>query len=186
MQVVVGIDVGHSNMGIAVCGATRSISDFEVLFFEKYNLHFYEGALYERVNAFCDAVILPLLNCHEDSKVVIEMQPPTGLTTVENVILTRLRDHDVLRVHPKSFHIRYKLTHLDYDGRKERVSEMAEQLITNCILAYKFGNMLRKHDVADAILFCHYVLQQQLEQKYTPRLLQDFEAEIEQFRFKSP
>jgi hypothetical protein len=180
MDVVIGVDVGHTNMAVAVCMAEDGIDSFTVLFFEKYDLNFYEGSLYERVNRFFEAVILPLLNYHQQCTVAIEIQPPTGLTNVECILLTRLMDHNVVRVHPKSFHVFLKITHLDYEGRKEKVTQLADVLITNDILKYKFGNMWRKHDVADSILFCYYVLSSSHKQPTpAPQVAQD----LERFRF---
>lgn len=154
-MVYVGVDIGHSNMGVAVCSAHDG--PFEVLFLDKYDLNVYKGPLHTRVNAFFDCVLAPLLEFHRGCTVAIEIQPPTGLVNVEYVLLTRLMGQRVERVHPKSLHVFLNMTHLDYEQRKDHVTRLADGFILNPVMRHKFASMIRKHDVADAILFCHFV-----------------------------
>lgn len=177
-MIAIGIDVGHSNMAVAVCSDE---GNFEVLFFDKYDLHIYEGALHVRVQHFFEHVVLPLLLHHENCVVAIEIQPPAGLNNIEYVLLTLLADYHVVRVHPRNLHKFFHIAHLDYEARKERVCEIATGLISNPCLQHRFANMWRQHDVADAILFCYHTFDK-LKPKKEIEIPKQVVQDLEKFR----
>ena len=89
-------------------------------------------------------------------------------------------DYDVVRVHPRSFHKFFHITHLDYESRKERVCEIAAGWIDDPSLQQRFANMYRKHDVADAILFCYHTFDKRKPQ-ISP-LPKEVVQDLEKFR----
>ena len=74
--------------------------------------------------------------------VLVERQPPTGLTQIETLILYLYRSKTVL-VSPNSMHAHFHIGHLEYDRRKEETVKIAERYVDELV-----G---RKHDVADAV-----------------------------------
>jgi len=81
------------------------------------------------------------------SKILIERQPPTGQTHIEQILFCALRDKSVL-VHPRSMHCHFYMNGLDYDKRKECSIRLGLKYISKEVLA-KFD---RAHDITDSIL----------------------------------
>ncbi len=83
----------------------------------------------------------------EADKILIERQPPTGLTNIETLLLYLYR-HKTKLISPNSMHKHFIIGHLEYEKRKERTVEFASQLLEN----FEFYKELeRKHDIADAV-----------------------------------
>jgi len=80
-------------------------------------------------------------------RILIERQPPTGLTNIEALILYQYRSKTHL-VSPNAMHAHFKIGHLEYERRKERTVEIASDLLSDF---ENYEQLARKHDVADAV-----------------------------------
>ena len=79
--------------------------------------------------------------------ILIERQPPVGITNVQDLLFTKFRSK-VLLISPNSVHKYFKLSS-EYLVRKiesEKISEIYLSNFTN------FSNNIRKHDISDALL----------------------------------
>jgi hypothetical protein len=83
----------------------------------------------------------------EADKILIERQPPTGLTSIETLLFYLYRNKTEL-ISPNSMHKHFMIGQLEYEKRKERTVEFSSQLLEN----FEFYKELeRKHDIADAV-----------------------------------
>ncbi len=80
-------------------------------------------------------------------RILIERQPPMGLTSVESLILYTYRRKTHL-VSPNSMHSHFKIGHLEYERRKEKTIEIACPLLE---VFENYQSLDRKHDIADAV-----------------------------------
>jgi|AntRauMFilla1563_2_1112583.scaffolds.fasta_scaffold64792_2 hypothetical protein len=155
MIVLVGIDIGYLNMGISVCHVEDSLdeSTLSVEHVAKVNLRRLGGkGLHEEVDTFVKEYILPKLT--KKAVVMIERQPPTGLTAIEYLILHILKEYTIVRVSPNSLHKHFRIGCLCYEKRKAFIEKYVEKYFINNDYKTQYDNMTRKHDVADSILFC--------------------------------
>ena len=83
--------------------------------------------------------------------ILMERQPPTGLTNVEAILFFVFRNKIKL-ISPNSVHCHFGFNHLDYEQRKERVVSIASKYIT-------LPEISRKHDIADAFCIILYEVQ---------------------------
>ena len=85
-------------------------------------------------------------------KILIERQPPGGFVAVEQLIFSKYRDKCEL-IAPNSVHKFFHIGGYDYDGRKEKVVEIARGYMELPLVRAEFEGFERKHDMADAICF---------------------------------
>jgi hypothetical protein len=82
-------------------------------------------------------------------RILVERQPPCGFVAVEQLIYSRYRNKCEL-ISPNSVHKYHRIGGFDYDGRKEKVVEIALKHLkspqTEELLQFE-----RKHDMGDAI-----------------------------------
>lgn len=76
--------------------------------------------------------------------ILVERQPPTGLTQIETLILYLYRSKTHL-VSPNAMHAHFGISHYDYDRRKERTLSISEDYLCD------FEDLGRRHDAADAV-----------------------------------
>ena len=79
--------------------------------------------------------------------ILIERQPPVGITNVQDLLFTRFRDKVEL-VSPCSVHKYFNMSS-DYDIRKQESELIAGEYLI-------LDSFLRKHDIADAMLMIIY------------------------------
>lgn len=77
-------------------------------------------------------------------RILVERQPPTGLTQIETLIFYLYRDKTIL-VSPNAMHSHFKISHLDYEERKKQTINIAHDYLN------KFPHLGRKHDASDAL-----------------------------------
>ena len=82
-------------------------------------------------------------------RILIERQPPCGFVAVEQLIYSRYR-HKCELISPNSVHKYLRIGGLDYDGRKEKVVEIALKNIQSPQVE-EFLHFDRRHDMGDAI-----------------------------------
>lgn len=84
-------------------------------------------------------------------KIIIEQQPPTGLTCVQELIRFKYRNKTET-VSPRSVHCFLGINSLDYDLRKTNTVQYANEALSG-FRNYVFQS--RKHDIADS--YCQLV-----------------------------
>jgi hypothetical protein len=146
---VLAIDIGYHNMGLvlAECGKGPKI---DVEYIKKVSLEDYK---YIKTNDIVDLVPL-FVEDHQfifgsADVILIERQPPGGLTNIE-VLLNYMFKDKVVLVSPVSMHTHFGMRHLNYEQRKERTISIASKHISGEI-PYE-----RKHDIADALCMIIY------------------------------
>ena len=159
-MIYTSIDIGYKNLGLI-----QTDENLNVIFMKKIDI---SRLQHNRVRC-CDCAIPHtsevadlvahfvqeyhdiLNNC---DVILMERQPPGGLTSIETLLLFLFRDKAKL-ISPNSVHAHFGINHLDYDQRKERSVAIATKYIT-------LPDIARKHDIADA--FCMILFQTQREQ----------------------
>ena len=113
-------------------------------------------------------------------RVLIERQPPTGLTNIEALILYKYRSKTHL-VSPNSMHAHFRIGHLEYESRKERTIEIASGYLDGF---EKYKNLERKHDVADAVCMIIFDNHDKKERHRLSKI--DRSLPFDSFRYESP
>jgi hypothetical protein len=146
---VLAIDIGYHNMGLVLAEAGKG-PKVDVEFIKKVSLGDYK---YIYSNDIVDLVPL-FVDAHKHifeaaDTILIERQPPGGLTNIE-VLLHYMFKDKVILVSPVSMHTHFGMRHLNYEERKERTVSIADKYIDGEI-PYE-----RKHDIADALCMIVY------------------------------
>jgi len=109
-------------------------------------------------------------------QIIIERQPPVGITNVQDLIFTKFRSK-VQLISPNSIH-KYFGMDSEYSIRKEQ----SERISTEYLVEFNsFNNNYRKHDISDALLMIVYYLKMELEKKAIKKL--PIVTSFDQFRF---
>lgn len=93
-------------------------------------------------------------------QIIIERQPPVGITNVQDLIFTRFRSK-VKLISPNSIH-KYFGMDQEYSIRKMESENISRDYLINF---NTFSENYRKHDISDALLMVIYHLKTMLEQK---------------------
>ena len=136
-MIILSIDVGYTNMGLS---SALIDENFNIIFRNVYKIDL-GHVVHNRVPAHqctiphtretCDRIdhfvqeYLPLLE--ECDYILIERQPPTGLKDVEGLLMSKFRNKTIL-ISPNAMHKYFKISHLDYDQRKEFTTSHAKQI----------------------------------------------------------
>ena len=86
-------------------------------------------------------------------RILIERQPPMGLTNVETLLLYLYRDKTEL-ISPNSMHKHFMIGCFDYEKRKLRTIELSYNLLEHF---EKYNILERKHDIADAVCMIIFI-----------------------------
>jgi len=159
-MIILSIDVGYTNMGLS-----RALIDdnFNVTFTDVYKIDL-GHVVHDRVPAHectiphtcetCDRIDhfvqehWPLLD--ECDCILLERQPPTGLKDVEGLLMSKFRNKTIL-ISPNSMHKYFRISHLDYEQRKDFTTSHANKYIGHFS---NYENLIRKHDIADSVCMC--------------------------------
>jgi hypothetical protein len=118
----------------------------------------------------------------EADLILIERQPPVGITNVQDLIFTRFRSK-VKLISPNSIHKHFKMTKNDYELRKQESEKITESYLKDF---ENFQMNIRKHDITDAMLLVIYYTQTLEEPKVECLEFEQFRfccVDFEQFRF---
>jgi hypothetical protein len=157
------IDVGYRNLGLVQVKVNSGSSDIIPIFMKKIdisriphkNVPFCECGI-PHTNEVAD-LVAHFIQEYQDvlnsaDVILMERQPPGGLTNVEALLFFVFRDKMKL-ISPNSVHYHFGFGHLGYEDRKERVVSIASKHIT-------LPDIERKHDIADAFCMILYEVQQ--------------------------
>jgi hypothetical protein len=104
---------------------------------------------------YLDHFIQEHSNIFENSDIIlIERQPPVGITNVQDLLFTKFRNK-VKLVSPNTIHKFFKMTKGDYDTRKIESLQLTNEYLQEFTT---FQNNERKHDISDAMLMIIYYL----------------------------
>ena len=169
---LLGIDIGYYNLGLVLADCNKE--KIQVLYIQKVDLTTYKtddtpelsdmihGFVTDYSDIFCQA-----------DQVLIERQPPGGITSVE-VLLHYIFKHKAVLISPVAMHKHFNIGTLDYERRKERTESIARKYLGD-FECYK--KMDRKHDIADAlcmILFQTFRNGTSLKKQQVRGLFEDF------------
>jgi hypothetical protein len=110
-------------------------------------------------------------------KIIIERQPPVGITNVQDLLFTKFRSK-VLLISPNTIHKYFNMSK-EYSTRKTESESIATYYLKNM---KRYLNNVRKHDISDALLMLvyHYSTEMNLV-KVVDNPVNDFEK----FRFSN-
>jgi len=157
-MIVVSIDVGYHNLGLVKSEVNDITFEIKVLEIYKIDLRSLPhrkvnrwDCKLEHTNEVADLMAHfiqefdDILN--EADKILIERQPPTGLTQIETLLLYLYRKNTEL-ISPNSMHAHFNINCLEYETRKVRTIEISESFLESFL---EYQELSRKHDIADAV-----------------------------------
>jgi len=159
---VLSIDIGILHLGISVTLLDKEYNKLEIIWIDLINIteftHKYGPSRKEcslhHTKTFCDwmnHVYQENMDFFEMADfILIERQPPMGLTAVEQLIFSRWRDKAIL-VHPRSMHKYFNIGEYDYEQRKIYTEKIARMHLEDPELQEQLGFYGRAHDIADSI-----------------------------------
>jgi len=116
-------------------------------------------------------------------KILIERQPPVGITNVQDLIFTRFRNK-VQLISPNSVHKHFKMTRNDYDLRKQESVDITRSYLKEF---YNFETNERQHDISDALLLVLYHFEKShVEKSHVEKFKKQDDMDFEKFRFFLP
>ena len=159
-KIIVGIDIGYHNLGLVKTvvsedGIPRVTLSKRI---DLTNIRCLDCTVTPHTNEVADLVSHFIHQYHDDvlnpaDTILLERQPPGGLTSVEALLLFAYRSKAVL-VSPNSMHKHFGIGFLDYENRKIRTEEIAGDYFPPDQTTY--WNQVRKHDMADAMCMILY------------------------------
>lgn len=200
LQYILSIDIGIYHLGLVLIGCDVSYTTHRVLWFE----------LVDITSCLCKSDEHPMCTLYHSNyiadrmahvfqkyndvfdgahTILIEQQPPQGLTAVEQLILFKYRSKAVM-VHPSSVHKWMNWKYLNYEQRKIESIRIFEQQLETQELIYMLDRYERKHDLADAYCMCRlFIHRQYITHKYNAPTEVDpvkrgYCIFLEQFRYK--
>ena len=149
--------IKHSSVSFCDCKLhhERCIPDYLDHFIQEYSKYFAE----------CDILLL-------------ERQPPIGITNVQDLLFTRFREK-VLLISPNSVHKYFGLSS-EYLVRKIESEKIAGEYLTNF---KSFTTNDRKHDISDALLMVLYYYKTKMDSHIEKTEYVNDLVDFEQFRF---
>ena len=148
---LLGIDIGYYNIGLVLAQCNKE--KVNVLYVQKVDLTQYKSREAPELSDMIHGFVTDYADtfCRAD-QVLIERQPPGGLTSVE-VLLHYIFRHKAILISPVSMHAHFNIGHLDYEQRKERTELIASKYIKD---SSYYDRLERKHDIADALCMILY------------------------------
>jgi hypothetical protein len=186
-MIIIGIDVGYHNMALV-----ESITDEDFNTTVEAVHHVNLTKLPHRCVSFKECTLnhtseVADLMAHffqeygnildKADRIIVERQPPTGLTQIETLLLYVYRSKTVL-VSPNSMHSHFNIGHLEYERRKEQTVRIASPYLD------EFENYLkmeRKHDISDAVCMILFHLYPEKERERIRKV--DRTMTLDSYRF---
>ena len=109
---------------------------------------------------------------------LLERQPPVGITNVQDLLFTRFREK-VLLISPNSVHKYFGLSG-KYETRKIESEKIASEYLTNF---KSFTTNIRKHDISDSLLMVLYYYKNRMDSHIETTEYVNEPLDFEQFRF---
>ena len=109
--------------------------------------------------------------------ILIERQPPVGITNVQDLLFIKFRSKVIL-ISPRSVHSYFNMSK-DYDIRKVESELISKKYLDTFD---KFNNNTRRHDMSDAMLMIIFYYKIYNEKLYK-NTIKNEHCSFEQFRF---
>ena len=113
----------------------------------------------------------------EADYVIIERQPPTGITNVQDLLFSKFRNK-VHLISPNKIHKYFNMSK-DYSIRKKESETISEYYLSKF---KKFTNNHRKHDISDAMLMLIYFYSLKLQEINKNKQNKQICVDFDQFR----
>jgi hypothetical protein len=202
---VLSIDIGITNLGYvySIFDLDNEINSIKINFM-KTNNDFIEIVKCDRVDItnvkhhripFCECKLhhdycIPDYVEHfiqehqemfsESDVIIIERQPPTGITNVQDLIFSKFRDK-VQLISPNKIHKYFNMSK-DYSIRKKESETISEYYLSRF---KKFTNNIRKHDISDAMLMLIYFYSLKLQEINKNKQVKKVFIDFEKFRIQN-
>lgn len=167
-KVIMSIDIGLKNLGISVSLIDKNYDLQEIVWINLINITEFDcktGCNLYHEKTFADWVshfFAQEMEFLEWADVIlIERQPPTGLTAVEQLIFYEFREKAVL-IAPNSVHKYFRIGSYDYEQRKVLSERIGRKYLQKGLLEQLYFYH-RQHDITDSILFTLFWCHQQKE-----------------------
>ena len=155
---ILSIDIGIINLGYVYSEGLRVLecNRIDITKVKHNKVSYCNCKLHHEfcIPDYLDHFIQEHANIFEMSDIIlIERQPPVGITNVQDLIFTKFRNK-VKLVSPNTIHKYFKMTKCDYDTRKIESLQIANEYLEQF---NSFQKNERKHDISDAmLLIIHY------------------------------
>lgn len=172
---VLSIDIGILNLGLSVGLVDKEHNIVEIAWVDNIDITNYT---HERELGECECHLYHtksiadwMEHIFEEHKmlfesatyILIERQPITGLTSVEQLIYYRWRSKCIL-VHPRSMHKHFHIGHYEYEQRKERTMQIADKnYYWHPRAVERYETFERQHDISDSICLMGFWVHRQHE-----------------------
>lgn len=178
MKKVLSIDIGIVNLGFVFAEIGNSINIIDCnrvdITYVKHNTIkrcdcklFHENCIPD----YLDHFVQENNTFFEEADIIlIERQPPVGITNVQDLLFTRFRSK-VKLISPRTIH-KYFYMSKDYDVRKIQSEKISSEYLSEFD---NFSKNVRKHDISDAMLILIWYYK---KNKPVERIL-----DFEKFRF---
>ena len=158
---VLSVDIGIKHLGLSYSLLDRDYKFKKLLWINLIDITIFDclpDCHLFHTNTLTDRIAHVIHKYHSifDSAdvVLIERQPPQGITALEQIIFSAFREKAVL-ISPVAVHKYFRMRECDYDTRKKISVNIASKYISE-----SFGNIFksysRQHDITDTILFTLY------------------------------
>lgn len=183
---VLSIDLGIINLGYVFAEITGQIINViecnrvNITHMRHTNVSYCDCKLHHEycVPDYVDHFIQEHLSLFEQANIIlIERQPPVGITNVQDLIFSRFRNK-VKLISPNSIHKYFKMTRCEYEVRKLESEKITSIYLENF---KNFNNNCRRHDISDAMLMIIYYSQTRVIKKKP--IVIDYLNFFERFRF---
>ena len=181
-MILVGIDVGYNNLGLVQVFIDEENYEPIVKFAKRINLTTVKcqpECSIPHTNEVAD-LVAHFVERYRDilysaDTILIERQPPGGLTNVESLLVYIFREK-IKIISPNRMHKHFMIGHFDYETRKQKTEEIAGPYLES---HESYTNQVRKHDMADAMCLILYFIaddKRKHELKKRKRYVENFEV----------
>ena len=157
-MIVVSIDVGYHNLGMVNSFVDDETFEIKVNDIFKINLAeiFHKKVKRSNCELYHTSELADYFShfvqeygdyLEKADKILIERQPPGGLTNVEALFVYTYRNKIEL-ISPNSMHKHFNINYLEYEKRKERTIEFSKSFLESF---QEYQELSRKHDISDAV-----------------------------------
>ena len=180
-MIIVGVDVGYHNLGLVRASINEEYEP-SVNFAKRINLtniRCQPNCHIPHTNEVAD-LVAHFVEAYRDvlysaDTILIERQPPGGLTNVESLLVYIFREK-IQIISPNKMHKHFMIGHFDYDTRKIKTEEIASLYLTHL---ESYTTQVRKHDMADAMCLVLYYISESkrlYELKKRKKIVHDFDS----------
>jgi hypothetical protein len=163
---VLSIDIGIKHLALVLSNINEKYEFENIVWFDLVDITIFKckpGCAFFHTSTFADWIRHFIDNYEfiltKADRILIERQPPQGLTVVEQLLFGCFREKSIL-IAPNSVHKFFGIGHFDYEQRKIASVNLTKNYFTHQLLTQLNGNV-RKHDIADAMLFTIFWIRKQ-------------------------